>query len=45
MREMLEELGIIKCQVPMIKTLRLVPNMHSSYNDPTIYQHDVGKLI
>jgi hypothetical protein len=45
MHEMLEELGIIKCQVPMIETLWLVPNMGSKYNDPTIYQHVVGKLI
>jgi hypothetical protein len=34
---MLEEMGIIKCQMPMIETLRLVPNMRSKYNDPTIY--------
>jgi hypothetical protein len=45
MHEMLEELGIIKCQVPMIETLRLILNMHFKYNDPTIYQHVVGKLI
>jgi len=42
---MLEELGILKCQVPMIETSWLVPNMRSKYNDPTIYQHVVGRFI